>query len=196
MEAVGSYMGRPMAVIGLACELSVSQSGWWANTLGALPRPPATLSAHLDMSIRQLKSIVYLSDVDEETGPTSCYPGLLEELLISPLQELVGRVVCEAGSREDSPLHGYYKKPYHQSVASENFRRHFMKLPQGIRFNSHLGWDILPESNLEKAMLAKEVRMVARTGAFIVFDGSSLFHRGGLVRRGERIALQVVFGDA
>jgi hypothetical protein len=35
--------------------------------------------------------------------------------------------------------------------------------------------------------------MTGPPGKFIVFDGSQLLHRGGLIEAGERIALQVVF---
>jgi hypothetical protein len=38
--------------------------------------------------------------------------------------------------------------------------------------------------------------MVGAPGTFIVFDGARLLHRGGMVRSGERIALQVIFSSA
>ena len=64
-----------------------------------------------------------------------------------------------------------------------------------IRFNSHLGWDVEPDSELERSLVACERTMTGKSGTFIIFDGARLLHRGGMVRKGERIALQVIFSD-
>lgn len=194
LDAVSTYAGRRMSVTGLALELSVPQARWWASAFAELPRAPKTLYAHMDEGIAFPKSIVYLSDVDEATGQTSCYPRAYEALGLGPLQEIVGRVIANVGNR--SPLREYYGKQYHQSMSSERFRRHFMRLPPSIRFNSHFGWDVLPESELEAALTRREQFMTGPAGTFIVFDGARLLHRGGMVQERERIALQVIFSDA
>lgn len=195
LDAVGAFSGRKTRVIGLALELSVPQATWWKNTISGLERPPRTLYAHLDETISCPKSIVYLSDVTEQNGPTGCYPGAYEAMQLNPLQALIGRVVGTVGTQPDSPLKDYYAKQYHQSVNSENFRRHFMRLPECLRFNSHLGWDVLPGSELESELAASERRMTGPAGTFIAFDGACLLHRGGLMEQGERVALQVIFSD-
>jgi len=196
LDALSAYAGRRIKVSGLALELSVPQAQWWRNAFNDLPRPPKTLYAHLDESIHHPKSIVYLTDVDPSTGPTSCYPQAYEALGMNPLQELVGRVVGTVGSSADSPLKEYYKKQYHQAMTSERFRQHFMRLPEQIRFNSHLGWDIYPESDAERSLAEAEKVMTGRAGTYIIFDGARLLHRGGMLQQGERIALQVIFSDA
>lgn len=193
LDAVSSYMGCRMQVGGLALELSVPQSGWWSNALEGLARPAQTLYAHLDETVQFPKSIVYLSDVDSSTGPTSCYPGIYEALALHPLQEIVGRVLANVGNAADSPLRGLYQKRYHQSISSLPFRRHFMRLPPALRFNSHFGWDVLPDSDFEASLVARERVMTGPAGTCIVFDGARLLHRGGLMQRGERLALQVIF---
>lgn len=195
LEAVSAYSCRRMRVSGLAYELSVPQAQWWRNAMAGLPRAPHTLYAHLDESSAVPKSIVYLSEVGAGNGPTSCYPGAYEELVLHPLQNLIGRVVGNVGSRPDSPLYAVYAKGYHQSMTSDAFRRHFMKLPPEVRFNSHLGWDVLPDSDAEAALVAREQHMIGPAGSFIVFDGARLLHRGGLLEVGERVALQVIFSE-
>ena len=195
LDAVSAFTGRKTRVIGLALELSVPQATWWKNAIPGLERPPRTLYAHLDEAISCPKSIVYLSDVTEQNGPTGCYPGAYEALQLNPLQEMIGRVVGTVGTGIDSPLKDYYAKQYHQSVNSENFRRHFMRLPECLRFNSHMGWDVLPGSELESRLADSERRMTGPAGTFIVFDGACLLHRGGLMQEGERLALQVIFSD-
>lgn len=195
LDAISAYARRQMRVFGLALELSVPQADWWRNGLHKLPRPPKTLYAHVDESIVFPKAIVYLSDVAASNGPTGCYPRAYEDLGLHPLQEIVGRVVGVVGADRASPLHAYYNKGYHQSVTSEGFRRHFMKLPPRLRFNSHFGWDIAPDSDAEQTLGEREQCMTGPAGTFMAFDGARLLHRGGLVQSGERVALQVVFSD-
>ncbi|HEV7986808.1 MAG TPA: hypothetical protein VGP20_11650 [Steroidobacteraceae bacterium] len=193
LDAVSVYMDRRMLVTGAALELSVPQATWWANSFEGLSRAPSSLYAHLDESIACPKSIVYLSDVERGTGATSCYAGAYEALSLNPLQDIVGRVVGNVGGGADSPLRVYYARRYHQTMSSEAFRRHFMRLPPEIRFNSHFGWDVLPDSEAERSLLEREHYMVGRAGTYLIFDGAHLLHRGGMLERGERIALQVVF---
>lgn len=195
LDAVSAYTRRKTRVTGLALELSLPQATWWKNAIPGLDRPARTLYAHLDETISCPKSIVYLSDVGENNGPTGCYPGAYEAMQLNPLQELIGRVVGTVGTHPDSPLKDYYAKQYHQSVNSENFRRHFMRLPECLRFNSHMGWDVAPGSELENRLVAAERKMTGPAGTFIVFDGACLLHRGGLMEQGERVALQVIFSD-
>lgn len=195
LDAVSSYTGRKTQVFGLALELSVPQATWWRNAIEGLDRPPATLYAHLDETISCPKAIVYLSDVSETNGPTGCYPGAYEAMQLNPLQELIGRVIGVVGTRPNSPLKQHYSKQYHQSMNSENFRRHFMRLPEALRFNSHLGWDVLPGSEAESELVKVERKMTGPAGTFIAFDGARLLHRGGLMEAGERVALQVIFSD-
>lgn len=195
LDAVSAYTGRRTRVIGLALELSVPQATWWKNAISGLDRPPKTLYAHLDEGISYPKSIVYLTDVTEQNGPTGCYPAAYEAMQLNPLQEMIGRVVGTVGNGADSPLKAYYAKQYHQSMNSENFRRHFMRLPKSLRFNSHMGWDVLPGSELESQLAAIERKMTGPAGTFITFDGACLLHRGGLMEQGERVALQVIFSD-
>ncbi len=70
-----------------------------------------------------------------------------------------------------------------------------MRLPECLRFNSHMGWDVAPGSDLELNLAANELKMTGPAGTFIVFDGARLLHRGGLMQEGERLALQVIFSD-
>ena len=195
LDAVSAYTGSNTSVSGLALELSVPQASWWANSLEGMERPPKTLYAHLDESIKYPKSIVYLSEVNETNGPTSCYPHAYEQFGLNPLQDLIGRIVGNVGSGVASALRPYYAKQYHQSMSSERFREHFMRLPASIRFNSHMGWDVAPGSDLEESLACSEVKMIGKPGTFIIFDGARLLHRGGLVRNGERLALQVIFSN-
>lgn len=196
LDALSAYIGCRMVVSGVALELSVPHADWWKNTFSELVKPPKTLYAHLDESIAHPKSIIYLTDVSKEKGPTSVFPEIYERLRLTPLQDLIGRIIGRVGSQPSSPLHGFYKRSYHQAMSSGNFRRHYMRLPEAFRFNSHFGWDIVPDGKVEKMMLSQEQKMLGPAGTLVVFDGSRLIHRGGLIQGGQRIVLQVIFSDS
>lgn len=189
---VSDYVGIPYSYVGLSLELSVAGSSWWKNTIEGVV-PPRTMYAHLDETIYAPKAIVYLSHVNEFNGPTTSYPKVYDEIQTNTLQDIIGRVVGEVGNRSDSPLNLHYAKSYHQSMGSKNFRQHFMSLPNSLKFNSHFGWDLLAGSPLEETIFAREVPMLGGPGKYVVFDGSRLLHRGGLIEQGERVVLQVVF---
>ena len=72
-------------------------------------------------------------------------------------------------------------------------QRRFSSLPEDLQFNSHLGWDILPNSTLEKHILERESIITGKAGSLVVFDGARLLHRGGMVNSGYRLALQIIF---
>jgi hypothetical protein len=184
--------GRPR-ITGLAIELSVAGSTWWNNGFTNLDAP-GTMYAHVDESIEAPKAIVYLTDVHETNGPTGFYPRIYEQLQLSYLQDVIGRVLGQVGSSKTSPLHAYYAGSYHQSMSSARFRQHFMALPAQLRFNSHFGWDLHPSAQITQEMVSREVLMTGAPGTYVVFDGARLVHRGGLIQEGERVALQVVFG--
>lgn len=191
-KIVSKYANKKMSVGGVALELSVSSAKWWKNFYSTT-RAPLTLYAHTDESLDYPKAIIYLSDVHDSNGITSVYPEFVEKLELTPIQKIVGRVIGSVGANPESPLYNLYNKNYHQGFSSEVFRKHFSMLPKEMRYNSHFGWDVLPDSDLEKNLVATEVKVKGPAGTFLVFDGAKLLHRGGLVEAGERVALQVIF---
>jgi hypothetical protein len=191
-EAVSNFIGIEYDHTGCSIELSVSGSNWWKNNMSQV-EPPKTMYAHLDETKFAPKSILYLSEVSEKNGPTSYYPGLYRKFKNNALKDIVGRVIVNVGSNPDSPLHTYYQRAYHQPFSSQEFRWHFMRLPQEMRFNGHFGWDVLPGSEIESEMVDVEEKMLGGAGRYIVFDGAMLLHRGGLIEEGERKVLQIVF---
>jgi len=176
----------------VAYELSVAGSSWWKPKIesGEFSK---TLYAHVDREVDAPKAIVYLSSVDARNGPTSCYPSVYTELNITGLQDFIGRSILTVGRSVKSPLTDLYQFSG-PIMDSEVFRRHFMKLPNTLRFNSHFGWDVKPGSALENFLVTNETKVLGPAGTTFVFDGARLLHRGGLIEEGERIVLQVIFG--
>lgn len=192
-SSVSMYMAQRMHVGGLALELSVPTATWWRSGYEDLPREPKTVYFHVDEGRANPKSIVYLTDVTTQTGPTSAAPYALDKVELTPLQLLVGRIIGNVGRKTDSELERQYKHTYHQIFGCPVFRSDFMKLPSEMRWNSHFGWDVVPDSDLEELLVRSEKKVTGPAGTFLIFDGFNLLHRGGLVQSGERVALQVIF---
>ena len=106
----------------------------------------------------------------------------------------MGRVIDHVGSKSESKLRNIYNYNVEQKFQCEVFKSHFYKLPSSLRFYSHFGWYVEPESKLENLMVKNEIKMMGNKGKYIVFDGAKLLHRGGLIENENRIALQIVFG--
>jgi len=192
LVSLDPIVNRKMKVIGVAYELSVAGSNWWKPKI-ASSKLSKTLYAHVDRGVDAPKAIVYLTNVNAQNGPTMCYPQAYAELKMTGLQDFVGRCIETVGRSIDSPLRSLYQFSG-PVMDSEEFRRHFMKLPSSMRFNSHFGWDVEPHSQLEDFLLSKETKVLGPAGTTLVFDGARLLHRGGLIEEGERIVLQVIFG--
>ena len=185
---VGQLVPYNVKVVGVALELSIDNPSWWKHE-GLNQTDPKTKYAHFDEGIESPKAIVYLSKVGMSNGPFSYYPYLFEQLDLNPFQLLVSRCIGNValqmfGSTADSV----------RPTSTTTFRRLYMKLPKEIRSNSHFGWDVIPNSNLESVMTASETFLLGDAGTFIVFNGPNIVHRGGMVEEGQRIALQVIFG--
>jgi hypothetical protein len=192
LDAVSAYTGRHMLVGGLSLELSDARANWWHNQLPT-DGHPKTMYMHLDESIAIPKAIVYLSDVAARHGPTSCFPSALDQMALNPLADTLGRIINSL-SDSSSPLAGYLNDTiYHQAMGSAKLRALFMGLPRELRFNSHLGWDVVPGSDLENYLVSIEETLTGPAGSYVVFDGGRLFHRGGLITEGQRVVCQITF---
>ena len=186
--------GRPK-VVGVAIELSAAGSTWW-QTRGESSHWPQTMYAHVDRGIDAPKAILYLTDVGEHNGATSCYPSAYQKITKNWLQDLVGRSLETIGRDPNSPLYEYYSLSGEgQPLQNPKFLEHFVSLPKSLRFNSHFGWDVIPGSHLEEFLTHTEQKIIGPAGTCFVFDGSQLLHRGGLILEGERVVLQIVFGN-
>jgi hypothetical protein len=190
-DLISKYMNTEYEVTGCALELSPSNSNWW---IGYGVGSEKTKYAHIDNSPIYPKAICYLTNVSFDNGPTSFFPKIYDELNINHLQDLIGRNI---------PLIGDYKNTkYIKNIIRNNnnffedkiVRKIFMTLPSELLFNSHIGWDINPDSELESKFLKSEKKFIAKSGSYVVFDGARLFHRGGMVKSDFRVALQIVFG--
>ena len=191
---VSNYVRKKFEVIGCAIELSTPDSTWWKES-DDKKISSQTIYAHIDQSLTCPKSICYLSDVEIENGPTSFYPDIYENLKLNFFQNIFGRINLNVGQNKNSKLYKIYNKDSNRLNDSPERLKHLSKIPKNIFFDSHLGWYIKKNSQLEKIFLQKEKFMLGKAGLFVVFDGSKLFHRGGCIKKDTRLVLQITFGE-
>ncbi len=193
-KAVSDVRHEPVRAGGFAVELSPHDNDWWHSRyedVGVTAPGPASYF-HNDESRDVYKAIIYLDDVDEALGPFSYVPASYE--MERPRFEwAVARATLTTLAAEEIRRTMTDIRPSRGVFSSRVARQFFGMLPARLRLNSHLGFDVLEGTPQAAALAAGEVKMLAPAGHVMVFDGSRLLHRGGLVQRGRRTALQVVF---
>ena len=193
LKSVSNYMGYKSEVNGLAIELSSKKSKWWKHKKENIE--PKTLAVHLDKEFTCVKSILYLNDVELDGGPFSIYPNIYEDLNLNIFQDILGRIILETACQtKNTKLKNYLNiKDNNQPFSSKNLVKIYSNLPNKISFNSHFGWELESGSELENKILNNKKIILGKAGTMITFDGSRLLHSGGLVKKNNRIALQIIY---
>ena len=193
-NCVSDYMQKTSEVVGCSLEMSTENSTWWRWNDGKNVSK-YTLYAHVDEDLFCPKSICYLSDVGKLNGPTSFYPNIIKNLDLNFMQNIIGRIINSIGSSKKSKLFNIYEKKSNRAYETELFFKHINNLPKNLKFDSHIGWYIKNNTALEKKFIDNEIVMEGGPGKFVVFDGSKVFHRGGCIDEGQRLVLQLTFGE-
>jgi hypothetical protein len=196
-KAVSDVRHEKTQVSGFAVEISPDDNDWWHSRYEdvGLTAPARAAYFHSDESRDVFKAIVYLDDVSDELGPFGFIPASFAAAR-PRLEWAVARANLTALASPEIKKTLPDVHPTRGVFTSRGARRLFGMLPPRFRLNSHFGFDVLDDSDLCQSLLGQEVKVVAPAGHVIVFDGSRVVHRGGLVRRGRRAALQVVFDVA
>ena len=191
LQNLKNFFGYEMIVAGAALELSVPNSNWWRKNSSSNLKNNLTSYIHTDETLTVPKSIIYLTDVNKENGPLTFYPGILEKIGIrnNPFANFVSGTLQNVAETNKK----FYDYKYLRPMSSTKFRKHFMFLPEKIRLSSHFGWDIMRKSKIEKFIDSKKDLMIGRKGMYAIFDGHNVLHRGGILRKGYRLVLQVTF---
>ena len=185
LDAMSLYIGFPVKVGGCALELSVHEATWH-NVNYYKGSNAKTKYFHHDESATDPKAIVYLSDVKRDNGPVSYLDETNIQLKINGLQNLVGRAILIVGREKDSKLYNYYNMKNQRPFENTKFREHFSQLPNEMKHNSHFGWDMVINSKEEKLLLQNEKKVIGPKGTSLIFDGSRLLHRGGIVESDKK----------
>jgi hypothetical protein len=153
---------------------------------------PRTAQMHYDLDFSPPKAMLYLNDVNEDQGAFSYIPkesdwehfgmglALKKEILYA-----VSYYTTETFGKSVKGNSSIFRYP--------EARRALASLPRTLRGTSHQGDHILNDTALSSALLKAERVVTGKAGTMPLFAGSHVLHRGGVVKSGERIALQIVF---
>ena len=191
ISLLSDYKRKNLMIEGLSLEISISSKWWESNEIDKTPK---TTYLHFDESIGNPKSIMYLSKVKPTNGPFSIVTNPDHYLKFSPIQFLIGRIVGNVG-RKGSQIQHLFNHKYHQTLGCHKFKSFFDKIPKEIKFNSHFGFDIIKNSQLENNLLQRELIFEGDFGDYFIFDGSETLHRGGLIKDNTRVVFQIIFGS-
>ena len=129
---------------------------------------------HRDAVIGQIKILMYLTDVkNESNGPT----GFCKKSHLGGkpnLNSYVGGAVDNLGL--------FFR--------DEKTKQKFISLPKMLQIKSDFGSDIPKNSPLSNFLLSNEEKIIGDAGTIIVFDPLGI-HRGGIVTDGTRETLQI-----
>lgn len=176
LDAVSKYHhSGDLKVKSICLHVAAPEDTHYNQTLKDSSHNTKLVGLHFDPKY-VMKSLLYLNDVDEGSGPFTFLPGSHRWWFPS-----ASKVFAKGMS-----VGNYLNSEGHRQVA--------MQLPQGLRTNSIVGRLIPDGTPLSDRLLANEILYTGARGTALLFDPSTGFHRGGLCKSKRRINLQIVFG--
>lgn len=191
-DLLSLYKREKMVLYYIGLDYSHERQVWYRDCFADAGLTTAkTTYAHFDAGQAIPKMMAYLSDVTEETGPFTVVrqSNLVDKsFFLGHLHAAMDRILW--GAIEKPAEDTYYRPPFkHQ-------REVFLSFPRAFQGSTHFGDDLADGSEGSNELLKYMEPIVGPSGTACVFDGYRTIHSGGLVRRGERLALQIGFQPA
>lgn len=174
IEAASAYNQRQMRVANVVLHIAKPTDQNYKQFLYDCESVPKTTCMHIDPKEDVVKSMIYLDDVDEDTGPFSYVPGS-NRWVHDPVQNLFGRAIS-TGSYCDDPVK----------------RKGIFRLPSKLRVSHNFGRLVEDGTEMSDALLDAEWKITGAAGTAILFDPGAGIHRGGISNTGTRVALQIL----
>jgi FkbM family methyltransferase len=190
MTILSSLYGFEFGKIGFSLHLSRPNESWYRTFDDIKLEPSRTSQMHYDLEYAIPKAMLYLNDVGIEQGPFS--------YITSPQNwNSNGFKLCLA-KEIDYAVTDFLSavgklKPNEQLYRNEFSRKLLSSLPKALRLTAIPGNHVLDTDPLSVTLLNAEKNVTGPAGTFCLFTGSDVLHRGGIVQKGERIALQICF---
>jgi len=192
-EALSQFHSCRVEPLHASLAHSCADEDWYRGCYAdvGLPNSQCTYM-HFDGSFHVPKIILYLVEVDRDNGVFSVIPRSQDlfksysEILIHKAMDLVAEDIL--GQLPQYQMH--YRRTRYKVP---ELRRELMKLPNEFRGTSHFGEDVVDNTPLSRTLLARETICTSDKANCIMFDGAQNIHRGGLVQKGERWALQLSY---
>ena len=191
IDVLSELKRNRMTMLGAGLEYSSSKQYWHQNIYSDVGLSDSPFQyMHFDEGYCIPKAMIYVTPVDDASGPTRAIPGSncwegseFRLRMYRALDRIIGDRYGSLGSAGN----------YRPIARRPDLRRVFMQLPRVVRGSSHFGDDVLPGTAAADALGGREIEYLSQGGQALVFDGPHLLHRGSIVRSGERLALQVAF---
>jgi ectoine hydroxylase-related dioxygenase (phytanoyl-CoA dioxygenase family) len=177
-DVASAYLGRKARLIDVNPQINDTSDTFWRDIFPdtELKSLPPTAYCHRDASGGDLKAIIYMTDVDDRTGPFSYVVGS-NRMKLDRLDDLI----CEAN--DSNGLAG----------TDARSRARFAALPARLRQKGSFGNDVRPETPLGREIGQGLWAVKAGKGSIVLFDTKGI-HRGGMVEAGERRVITCVVG--
>lgn len=178
MSVASVYMQREARLIDVNPQINDVSDTFWKYIFPDTPPSalPAAAYCHRDASGGDLKAIIYMTDVDEASGPFSYVVGS-HRMRISRIDDLI----CEAN--DSNGLAG----------TTADARARFAALPRKLRQKGSFGNDLMETDPFTRDIMCGLWSITAPGGSIVLFDTKGI-HRGGMVERGERRVITCVIG--
>ncbi len=176
IETLSRYRGFALAFNNIFVHISDPDDVDWRNKFSDINLPdPKSVYMHFDSKIQRTKCLLYLTTVTADNGPFCHIRG--SNRIKTGFLEYVTRK-----ANDKSGLDGWEPQT----------RRLFSALPKFFQHKSEFGNDLSDSDPETQKMLALERQFTTTDGNLLLFDTDSL-HRGGMIKEGQRIMLQIDF---
>ena len=176
IETLSHYRGFALAINNIFVHMSDPEDIDWRNKFSDINLPdPKSVYMHFDSKIRRMKCLLYLTAVSADNGPFCHIQG--SNRIKTGFLEYVTRK-----ANDKSGLDGW----------DPETRRLFFALPKFFQHKSEFGNDLSDSDPETQKMLSLEKQFTTSDGNLLLFDTDSL-HRGGMIKEGRRIMLQIDF---
>ena len=190
--AASAYFGVKMVVGSTNLVYSSENELWWKNCYADVGIEQSEAAYfHHDQDFSQIKSVIYLSETGPDQGAFSYIEngtGFREANILPHFYFHVGNGMNNLARNLDASPRAYFRPGFQNA----DVRAAFARLPKPLQGSTHFG-DDLEKGSVADAFLHGEKRITSDQGNAVLFNGGDIFHRGGMVRRGKRWTLQLMF---
>lgn len=191
LNIVSNYMQTDMEILGTGIEYSSDAHTWYKNPYPDIQNYYSDhYYLHVDEGAAFPKTLYYLNPVKKiEQGATKFITGshkATRSNFISLFQKGMDRASTDRYFKIDDS----YYRPMYKNL---ELRKLLTKFPSRLIGSSHLGDDVIPESDIAKELSKNEISFLSDGLEALVFDGANGLHKGANVTEGERLSLQIIY---
>ena len=190
LPTLSNYMRTELELYGVGIEYAFEGQTWYQGCYADVGVNETKLSyMHFDEASYLPKTLCYLTPVEcEENGATKYIKGS-HRWKRSQFVTLFNKGLDDTGAKFQNLVDCYYRPLYKHL----ELRKALLGLPRALIGSSHIGDDIFDDTELSRQMLSEQTVFLSDGTTAIVFDGGCGYHSGAVVKRGERLSLQIIY---